>query len=260
MPTKMISVVLPCYKDGPHLKQNVERIIQTLELLNKEFEIILVDDASPDDTGTIADDVACLLGPDRVQVIHHPVNRGRGAAFVSGARAARGGIIGYLDVDLEVSSVYIVECVRKIVKNDADLVIGQRHYQVEFGLLYRHVLSRSYALLVSTVLRIPAHFDTESGYKFFKRTALERYLDSFHHEGWFWDTEVVSRFYWDHRRIESVPCLFLRNAEKNSTVKPVRDTLDYCKNLLAYWRLTRTLRVTSLIAETPREDLHRKAA
>jgi glycosyltransferase involved in cell wall biosynthesis len=47
----MISVVLPCYKDACHLRQNVRKIAQILELLGREFEIILVNDASPDETG-----------------------------------------------------------------------------------------------------------------------------------------------------------------------------------------------------------------
>jgi len=256
----MLTVVLPCYKDAPHLRQNVEHVLQTLELLRLPFEVILVDDASPDDTGAIADEIASELGSDYVRVIHHAVNRGRGAAFVTGAREAKGDIVGYLDVDLEVSAVYLVECVRMIAHDEADLVIGQRHYRVEFGLIYRHILSRSYALLVSSVLRIPYKFDSESGYKFFKRSALEPYLDSFIHEGWFWDTEVVSRFYWDRLRIGCVPCLFLRNAEKTSTVRPVHDTITYCKNLLAYWWASRGFRARPQVYETTPGDLHRKAA
>jgi glycosyltransferase involved in cell wall biosynthesis len=256
-----VSVVLPCYKDAPHLRQNVERIVQTLELLNVGFEVILVNDASPDETGAIADQIASELGPDYLRVIHHPHNRGRGAAFISGAREARGDIVGYLDVDLEVSPVYLVECVRMITQDEADLVIGQRHYRVEFGLIYRHILSRSYSWLVSTVLRIPRDLDSESGYKFFRRSVLEPYLDLFAHHGWFWDTEVVSRFYWGGRRIGCVPCLFLRNAEKTSTVRPVYDTLEYCRHLISYWRSTRALRShRATVCETPREDLPQKVA
>ena len=254
-----VSVVLPCFNDAPHLKENVERVVQTLDLLNAPYEVILVNDGSPDNTGIVAEEVAEFLGSERIRVIHHAENRGRGAAFVSGAREAQGEIIGFLDVDLEVSSVYLVECVRMIMHDDADLVVGQRHYRLHFGLIYRHVLSRSYALLVSTVLRIPSSLDTESGYKFFKGSVLKTYLETFMHEGWFWDTEVVSRFYWDQRRIASVPCLFLRNADKTSTVRPIRDTMRYCRNLLAYWWASRGLRPTPEVCERRQEDLHQTA-
>jgi glycosyltransferase involved in cell wall biosynthesis len=256
-----VSVVLPCYKDAPHLRRNVGRIVQTLELLNVGFEVFLVNDASPDETGAIAEEIASEFAPGCIHVIHHPHNRGRGAAFVSGAREACGDIVGFLDVDLEVSPVYLIECVRMITHDEADMVIGQRHYRVEFGLVYRHILSRSYSWLVSTVLGIPREFDSESGYKFFKRSVLEPYLNLFTHQGWFWDTEVVSRFHWGGRRIGCVPCLFLRNAEKSSTVRPVHDTVEYCKRLALYWFSTRALRNhRGTVCERPREDLPQKVA
>src|SRR4029079_11661592 len=122
-----ISLVLPCYKDAPHLRRTVERIVQTLELLRLPFEVILVNDASPDDTGEVANQIASEPGAKSIRVIHHEVNLGRGAAFVSGARAATGEIVGYLDVDLEVSSVYLLECVSLIAHDDLDMALGQRH-------------------------------------------------------------------------------------------------------------------------------------
>ena len=238
----LISVVLPCYKDAPHLGRNVQKIAQTLDLLRSPYEIILVDDASPDGTGAVADEIAEELGQTRVSVIHHGQNRGRGGAFLSGARQARGEIVGYLDVDLEVSCAYLPECIRLIVNEGADLVIGQRHYRLNLGLIHRHIVSRCYARLVSTVLGIPKFLDSESGYKFFRRTALEPYLDSFIHEGWFWDTEVTSRFHDDDRRIASLPCLFQRDDGKESTVRVFRDAIEYAINLLKYQRARRAFR------------------
>ena len=236
----MISVVLPCYKDACHLRENVRKIAQILELLGRKFEIILVNDASPDETGTVADEIAAESGEGRVRVFHHPRNRGRGAAFITGARQATGDIVGYLDVDLEVSPVYLVECIHLITHEDADLVVGQRHYRVHLGLFYRHVLSRCYSYLVSRALGIPSHLDSESGFKFFRRQALEPYLHTFIHHGWFWDTEVVSRFHRDGRRIASFPCLFLRNSEKKSTVRLFRDTVRYAYELWRYRRLLKS--------------------
>jgi glycosyltransferase involved in cell wall biosynthesis len=233
--------------------------MQTLDLLALPFEIILVNDASPDNTGLIADQVAASLGGGCIRVIHHSQNLGRGAAFLSGACEARGDIVGFLDIDLEVSPVYLVECIRVLRNENADLVVGQRHYRITIGLIHRHILSATYSWLMSKVLRIPREFDSESGYKFFKRTTLQRYLHTFAHKGWFWDTEVVSRFHWDGLNIRSVPCLFMRDESKRSTVRPVRDTLVYGRNLFAYWQASRNLVARECVPSTPQVPLRNVA-
>lgn len=87
----------PCYNE----QDNVERVVaQTLELLKKleiDFELIIVNDGSSDQTGEIADKI--VSENDRVRVIHHPRNLGYGAALQSGFRAASKELVFYTDGD-----------------------------------------------------------------------------------------------------------------------------------------------------------------
>ncbi|MBL7189926.1 MAG: glycosyltransferase family 2 protein [Phycisphaerae bacterium] len=92
-----ISVFFPCYNEQENVGPTVERAIVVLEKLNADFDIIIVDDGSSDDTGKIAADIADR--DDRVKVVHHPHNLGYGAALQSGFEAATKELVFYTDGD-----------------------------------------------------------------------------------------------------------------------------------------------------------------
>ena len=92
-----ISVFFPCYNEQKNIGRIVEKAFSILEELNIDFEIIIVDDGSNDNTGRIADDIA---GRDRrIKVVHHQSNLGYGAALQSGFRAATKELVFYTDGD-----------------------------------------------------------------------------------------------------------------------------------------------------------------
>lgn len=92
-----ISVFFPCYNERENVGRTVQKATAVLETLGADFEIIIVDDGSRDDTGRIADEIA---GRDsRVKVVHHPRNLGYGAALQSGFKAATKELVFYTDGD-----------------------------------------------------------------------------------------------------------------------------------------------------------------
>jgi glycosyltransferase involved in cell wall biosynthesis len=95
--TVSISVFFPCYNEQANVARVTEQAIGVLDELGADYEIILVDDGSADDTGRIADEIAA--GNDRIHVIHHERNLGYGAALQSGFRAARKELVFYTDGD-----------------------------------------------------------------------------------------------------------------------------------------------------------------
>lgn len=92
-----ITVFFPCYNEQGNVRRVVERAVDVLEKLGADYEILVVDDGSSDDTGRIADEVAA--GHGRVRAIHHPRNLGYGAALQSGFRAAAKEVVFYTDGD-----------------------------------------------------------------------------------------------------------------------------------------------------------------
>jgi glycosyltransferase involved in cell wall biosynthesis len=228
-----VSLIFPCYQEEPHLARNIERVLELARSNGWRFEIILVDDKSPDGTAAIAKALA-EKHPDHVRAVFHDRNRGRGAAVLTGVSHARGNVLGFFDIDLEVAPDYMVACVHE-VRDGAALVVGARHYAAAKTPL-RTVLSRSYRMLAYAVLGIPTHVDSESGYKFFSRTAIEAIAPSFEHMGWFWDTEIVYRFFGAGYDVRTIPCEFVRDPTKRSTVRVVRDSLDYARALRDFAR------------------------
>jgi glycosyltransferase involved in cell wall biosynthesis len=95
--TSSISVFLPCYNEQENVARTVGKAVQVLEKLGVDYEIIIVDDGSGDDTGRIADGLA--VENDRIRVVHHQRNLGYGAALQSGFGAATKELVFYTDGD-----------------------------------------------------------------------------------------------------------------------------------------------------------------
>ena len=92
-----ISVFLPCYNEQANVARTVGRVEEVLEGIRADYEIIIVDDGSTDDTARIAEEL--IRGNPRVRIVRHPSNRGYGAALISGFRAATRPLVFYTDGD-----------------------------------------------------------------------------------------------------------------------------------------------------------------
>lgn len=92
-----ISVFFPCYNEQDNIEKTAKQAIQVLEGLQADYEVIIVNDGSSDKTAEVADRIAAAN--PRVRAIHHPSNRGYGAALQSGFRAATKELVFYTDGD-----------------------------------------------------------------------------------------------------------------------------------------------------------------
>jgi glycosyltransferase involved in cell wall biosynthesis len=227
-----LSVVIPCYNEEPHLEDSTRKLLEVLDQTRYSYEIIFVEDCSKDATREVVLRV-CATYP-HCRYILHDKNRGRGAAFKTGFVASFGRIVGFIDIDLEVSANYITGLVNQIEHHGVDVATGYRHYLLsQTGGIHRHVLSVAYRALIKLLLDAGVR-DTETGLKFFRReTATDAVLQS-ECDGWFWDTEVMVRSALAGLRIVELPVLFLRRYDKQSTVRVLPDTLQYFRELMRF--------------------------
>jgi glycosyltransferase involved in cell wall biosynthesis len=230
-------VVLACYNEEQVLARSFEEIRDTLDDLGRAYEILFVDDVSRDRTREIIRSITAANPRLDLRVILHDVNRGRGATVTDGFRAARGDVVGYLDVDLEVHARYIPSLVRAI-EQGADVATVRRIYAFQLRSLDRYLMSRGYSFLVRRLLDVPIH-DTETGYKFFRRERLLPVLDEIEDGGWFWDTEFMVRALRHGLHIVEVPGAYVRRSDKTSTVSGLRDSVEYFAKLLRFRRALR---------------------
>ncbi|GHV21412.1 hypothetical protein AGMMS49959_10480 [Planctomycetales bacterium] len=117
MPSPAISVLVPVYKVEKYLRKCLDSILaQTFT----DFELILVDDASPDDCGKICDEYAAK--DPRIKVIHKPQNEGLPQARKTGFAASRGAYIQFVDSDDWLEPDMLAKMFYAAVSGDCDLV------------------------------------------------------------------------------------------------------------------------------------------
>jgi glycosyltransferase involved in cell wall biosynthesis len=96
---RSVSIVFPAFNEAENIGRSIDRAVAVMEDLGRDFEVIVVDDGSSDPTRSIADTRAAA--DPRVRCVHHPRNRGYGAALKSGIVAARCELIFFTDADLQ---------------------------------------------------------------------------------------------------------------------------------------------------------------
>jgi glycosyltransferase involved in cell wall biosynthesis len=115
-----LSVLVPAYNEGATIEVGLDR----LALVPLKLEIVAVNDGSSDDTGAHLDR---LLKAGKVhKVVHHPVNRGKGAAIRTAIAAATGDVMVVQDADLEYDPAELPDLIIPILDGRADAVFGSR--------------------------------------------------------------------------------------------------------------------------------------
>jgi glycosyltransferase involved in cell wall biosynthesis len=151
------------------------------------YEILIVDDASTDTTGKIADELAAE--DPHVRVVHHEVNRKLGGSVKTGFTEARGDLILYTDGDLPVDMLDLEKAVRLLRIYQADIVSAYRHDRTLEG-SRRVIYSFFYNHLVRLVLGLRVR-DANFAFKLIRRRVLDHVrLQS---EGSFIDVELLAK-------------------------------------------------------------------
>ncbi|MBE9109328.1 glycosyltransferase [Nodosilinea sp. LEGE 07298] len=173
--TLTLSLTIPTYNEGQNIAPLVERLAALLDgVLPNDYELIVVDDNSPDLTWTTALELQATY--PQVRVLRRLEERGLSSAVIRGWQIARGQILGVIDADLQHPPEVLVGLLEAI-QQGADLAVGSRHVEgggVSEWSLTRRVLSRGaqtvgLLLLPQVVGRVS---DPMSGYFMVRREAI----------------------------------------------------------------------------------------
>jgi glycosyltransferase involved in cell wall biosynthesis len=163
-----VTIFFPVYNDEKTVRRVTEKSLRVLGEVANEFEVIIVDDGSPDRSGEIGDELAVQFAP-RVSVIHHRKNLGYGAAVRSGLSHAQFEWICFTDGDDE----YDVCDLKKLLalKDFYDLIITFRYVKVYSG--ERQVISWVYNALLRGLFRT-RYRDISTGLRLIRKSLADQ--------------------------------------------------------------------------------------
>jgi glycosyltransferase involved in cell wall biosynthesis len=218
-------VVVACFQEEGHLAESVRQLSATLDATGRSYELIFIEDKSTDRTAAVIKQLVAER-PNR-RAVYHAHNVGRGGTVTEGFLLATGSIVGFLDIDLEVHCRFLPS-VLQAIDDGADGATAFRHYRVGWRpqAMLRHVLSQGYRWLFRVMFRVPFR-DPETGFKFFRREKIVPVARRTRDVAWFWDSEIMILAHQAGLCIVEVPCRFERRADKQSTVRIVRDVWRY---------------------------------
>lgn len=200
-------VVVPTYNES----LNIERLLREILAQGSEFDVLVVDDNSPDGTSDLV--AALATANPRVQLLRRAGKLGLGTAYLEGfALGLRQGYryLCEMDADFSHQPHYLPQLLRA-AENEADVVLGSRNVpggRVENWSPLRNLISKGGSLYARLVLGMPVR-DCTGGFKCFRAEALRHIqLDAIGSNGYAFQVEMNYRCYQAGLRMRELPIVF----------------------------------------------------
>lgn len=168
-----LSVIMPVFNERYFVEESIRRVLAAVPERVEEMEVIVVDDASTDGTGSILEEVA--NANPQVRLFHQAENQGKGAALRRGIAEATGGVVLFQDADLEYDPGDYGALLEPFFTDSADVVYGSRFLTRDRRrvLYFRHTLGNRFLTLISNLTTDLNLTDMETCYKAFRREFLQ---------------------------------------------------------------------------------------
>lgn len=183
----LITVLIPVYNESAMIIELLRKV-KAQEIDGVEFEIIVVDDGSTDNTVQILNQHAELY----TKILELTENRGKGAAVKKGLAIANGDYVLFQDADLEYDPSDYSSLIYPILNYSADVVLGSRLTAPQYTRVhyYWHKVGNRFITFVFNILNNTTFTDIYSGYLVFRRNLIEP--DLLRSEGWEQQAEILS--------------------------------------------------------------------
>lgn len=216
-------VIIPMYNE----RENAASIIDAVIALPKDFDILIIDDNSPDGTAAIVKDKIVEF-PERIHLIERSGKLGLGTAYITGFKWALDhgyDIICEMDADFSHNPKDLLKLREEVESKRADVAVGSRYVtgvNVVNWPMGRVLMSYFASKYVRFITRIPVH-DTTAGFVCYSAEVLRNIdLDSIHFKGYAFQIEMKYTAYKLGYRISEVPIIFvnrvLGTSKMNSSI------------------------------------------
>ena len=201
MPSKY-SILLPTYNEKDNLPIIIWLIIQTFEKSKHNFEVIIIDDGSPDGTLEVAKQLQDLYGSEKIVLKPRAKKLGLGTAYIHGIKYATGDFIIIMDADLSHHPKFIPEMIKKQQEKDEngkskdfDIISGTRYEGTGgvFGWDFKRKLISRTANYIAQILLRPKASDLTGSFRLYKKEVLEKLVNSCISKGYVFQMEMIVR-------------------------------------------------------------------
>jgi len=222
-----LSIVIPAHNESKNLQLLIPQLDTTLSTIGEEYEIIIVDNASVDDTSAEID----LLKKKfpKVVGIFEP-EKGFGSAILAGLKNAQGEVLGYIHADNQMESMDVLRIYKKLKQENLALCKATRLDRHD-GFV-RWVISRVYNILFRIMFRARLR-DINGSPKLFTGEFFQKANIS--SRDWFIDPEIVIKAQKMGVRMGEVEIHTLPREYGFSQVR-LQTVIEFIKNMLSYWK------------------------
>ncbi|KAI0561596.1 dolichyl-phosphate mannosyltransferase [Gracilaria domingensis] len=229
------SVLLPTFNERENLPYVIFFLDEAFNRAQVDYEVIIVDDASPDGTQQVAKALQQSYGADKIILRPRECRAGLGSAYMHGAKHATGNFVIILDADLSHHPKFIPAFIDKQRQTSCDVVTGTRY--VEDGGVYGWTLRRK---LVSRVANYLAHIilrprvsDLTGSFRLYRRKCFDSIMNQMEAKGYVFQMEIIVRAKRMGLDVREVPITFVDRLFGESKMG-ADEIIQY---LIQLWRL-----------------------
>ncbi|CEH13494.1 glycosyltransferase family 2 protein [Ceraceosorus bombacis] len=192
------SVILPTYNERKNLPVIVFLLAKTFSAAALRWEVIIVDDGSPDGTLEVAKQLQRVYGEEQIVLRPRAGKLGLGTAYVHGLDSCTGDFVIIMDADFSHHPKFLPDMIRLQKERDLDIVQGTRYSGPATGAgvygwnLKRKLVSRGANLLATFVLG-PRTTDVTGSFRLYKRPVIERLIREVTSKGYVFQMEILVR-------------------------------------------------------------------
>jgi dolichol-phosphate mannosyltransferase len=189
----LYSIILPTYNERENLPIIFYLLDKTLTAAKLDYEVVVVEDSSPDGTLEVAESLQKSYGEKRLQILSRKGKLGLGSAYKDGLKKARGDRIILMDADLSHHPKFIPQMVALMDKDKTEIVTGTRYKAGGgvYGWDVKRKLTSKGANFLADFLLSPGVSDLTGSFRLYERSAIDRILPLVRSTGYAFQMEIV---------------------------------------------------------------------